>query len=72
MIKEIYDMDITEAVNGKIAVELFKESLKKPCKCINRAFKLIIMDLQMPVMGGVEASKSILELAEADKRNRIG
>ena len=29
MVKELYDIDVTEAANGKIALDLYKDSLKK-------------------------------------------
>ena len=57
MIKNNFNLDIVDAPNGEVALNLFKEGFNKKCGCINRAFKLIIMDLQMPVMDGVEASK---------------
>jgi len=38
------------AENGKIAVEMFK----------NDTFDMVFMDQQMPIMGGVEATKAIL------------
>ena len=49
-------MGIDEAVNGKIALDMYKERFEKKCGCSDRTYKLIIMDLQMPVMGGLEAS----------------
>ena len=33
LIKEHFDIDIEEAQNGKIAVDMFKKGLDKPCKC---------------------------------------
>ena len=62
MIEESFNMGVTEALDGHIAVDLFKAGLDKPCKCPNRAFKLIFMDMSMPVMGGLEASKAIFEM----------
>ena len=62
LIKDKYDMDADEAVNGKIGVEMFKKGLDKPCGCPDRAYKLIFMDLQMPVMEGKEASRKILSM----------
>jgi CheY-like chemotaxis protein len=57
MIKNNFSLDIVDAANGDIALNLFKEGFNKKCGCINRAFKLIIMDLQMPVMDGIESAK---------------
>ena len=47
-----YKIRPTEAANGKIAIDMFKEAMNKPCKCVNRAYKLIFMDIQMPVKDG--------------------
>ena len=41
---------------------MFKEGFNKECKCSLRAYKLVIMDLQMPVMGGQDSSKEIFKL----------
>lgn len=45
---------ITQVSNGLEAVEAFK----------TRAFPLVLMDIQMPVLGGVEAARRIHEIAE--------
>ena len=34
-----------EAQNGQIAIDMFKAGLDKECKCPNRAYKLILMDI---------------------------
>jgi two-component system, sensor histidine kinase len=44
-----FGMDVTETVNGKEAIE----------KLRNEAFDLVLMDLQMPEMGGLEATRII-------------
>ncbi len=44
-----YDINVTEATNGLEAIEILKE----------KSFDLILMDLQMPVMGGIEATIAI-------------
>ncbi len=46
-----YELKITEAANGEIAVDILK----------NKSFDLILMDLQMPVMGGIESTHIIRE-----------
>jgi PAS domain S-box-containing protein len=43
---------VTLAVNGRDAVEMFR----------NQPFDLILMDIQMPVMGGVDATQKIREM----------
>lgn len=62
MVKENFKLEVDEALNGKIALDMFKKGFEKKCGCNDRAYKLIFMDLQMPVMGGVEASQEIMKL----------
>jgi PAS domain S-box-containing protein len=50
-----YKMKIIEAENGKEAIEILK----------NETFDLILMDLQMPIMGGLEATKIIRNILKA-------
>ena len=54
--------EVVEASNGKQAVDLYEECLKKPCNCIFRTFRVILMDLSMPVMNGDDASAHILNM----------
>ncbi len=45
-----WNANVEFAINGKVALEILEES---------RAFKLILMDIQMPEMDGYEATKAI-------------
>ena len=63
-----FTKNIHEAGNGQIAVDLFKQALDNPCGCKNRAYKLIFMDLQMPVKDGYQASVDIFQLQKEANR----
>ena len=63
MLEENFEnIQIDTAENGLIGLNKFKEGFEKICGCKDRTYRLIFMDLQMPVMGGIESSKKILEL----------
>lgn len=47
---------------GEIAIQKVREKMKKSC-C--KFYKLIFMDLEMPVMGGCETSKKIKEILDS-------
>lgn len=69
MIESNFKIVCDIAYNGKIAVDMYKERQAKKCQCLDRTYKLIIMDVQMPVMGGEEASRQILELQRKNAIN---
>ena len=56
---EQYDVNWDEAEDGEEAVNLIK--LKAQNKCC-KGYSLVLMDLNMPIMGGIEATKAIIEL----------
>ena len=64
VLKNIGEYQIEEAQNGKIAVQMFSDAVNQICNCKNRGHKLILMDIQMPVMDGFEAATKILSLCE--------
>lgn len=47
------------------------ESLKKECGCHFRSYRLILMDIQMPVMDGFESSKIIVNKLKQLNQNGI-
>lgn len=54
-------LTVVQAENGKKAVDLFAESTPG-------SYALVLMDIKMPVMGGLEATKQIRKLGHADSQ----
>ena len=48
-----------EAENGKVALQMYQKQLNKTCW---NGYRLILMDLNMPVMNGLKATQKILEI----------
>jgi CheY-like chemotaxis protein len=71
LLLSLYGIKPDEAQNGKIAVEMFQNAMQKSCKCPNRAYKLILMDIQMPLMDGHEATDAIMKLTKKEAEERI-
>lgn len=66
MIKEIleeYDYEVITASDGLEAVNLFTSN--------NRTIDLILMDIQMPKMNGVDATYKIREFEKAKNKSRV-
>lgn len=59
-ISDGFGIECEEANNGLEAFEKFKAAYERECRCENRIFKLVLMDIQMPVMDGIESTKNIL------------
>ena len=58
-------IQVDEATNGKEALDIFKTHFGYRCPneaCPHPIYKLIIMDLQMPIMDGFDSSTEILKI----------
>ena len=71
MVKLYFKMEVEEAINGQIALDMFKEGYSKECKCSIRAYRLIFMDVQMPIMGGIESAKEIMSVVGEENLTTI-
>ena len=68
MLKEYFNCTYIEAVNGLEALRAFEKDHKKTC-CSNK-FKLVLMDVNMPIMDGYDSTKEIIKFM--DDNDRLG
>ncbi|CAD8189145.1 unnamed protein product [Paramecium octaurelia] len=61
-----HKMKMDSAYNGQQAIEIIKQKLVSPC-C--KTYKLIFMDIEMPVKNGFQASKDINEILKQENLN---
>ncbi len=64
MKNNIIKLEVDESSNGEQAIDQYKKNKSENCKdedCIQQ-YKLIIMDLGMPIKDGFMASEEILEI----------
>lgn len=62
---------IQKAFNGMEAIEKVAEKFKNKCSHSCQGFRLILMDYNMPVMNGIEATKKLTEMMNAGEINKI-
>ena len=41
---------------------MFNKQLQQPCNCENKNYKVVFMDVQMPVMDGITSARKITQL----------
>lgn len=60
LVVSLFNIEPISVCNGLEALNIFKETYNKKCGCPNRSFRIIFMDINMPVMDGYESSQKIL------------
>ncbi len=64
-----FKLKADSAENGKECLKLLKEKMEKHCKCDKNNYKIIFMDITMPVMDGIEAAKNIQQMIDNKEIN---
>jgi CheY-like chemotaxis protein len=55
-----------KSTNGKECIDQIKYKLKHPCEiCKSNEYKILLLDIMMPVMDGVETSKQIQSMMDS-------
>ena len=52
------------AENGQECLNKIKEKQEKNCNCSKNKYKLVLMDITMPIMDGIEAAKNIQKMID--------
>ena len=52
------------AENGEECLKMIREKMEKQCRCDKNKYKIIFMDITMPVMDGIEAAKNIQKMID--------
>lgn len=66
LLDEFFKIKVDKALNGQEAVNLFTRNLYK--SCCNLRYKMVMMDLNMPIMDGYEATTQILALYQRSRQ----
>jgi len=59
-----FKLQADTAENGQECLKMIKEKIEKNCKCEKSKYKIIFMDITMPVMDGIEAAKNIQKMID--------
>ena len=60
-------MEADCAENGQECLNMIKEKQEKKCNCSKNKYKLVLMDITMPIMDGIEAAKNIQKMIDENK-----
>jgi len=59
-----FNVDCDSSTNGQECIEAIENKKKLKCNCYKHNYKLIFLDMMMPVMNGLEAAKKIQKMID--------
>ena len=59
------------STNGKECIDLIINKKKTNCHCKKKSYKLIFLDMMMPIMNGLETAKTIQSMIDNNEINNI-
>ena len=62
-----FKLEADFASDGQECLNKIKEKQSKNCNCPKNKYKLVLMDITMPVMDGIEAAKNIQKMIDENK-----
>jgi len=57
-----FKLEADSAENGQECLNKIKDKINKNCSCSKNKYKIVLMDITMPVMDGIEAAKNIQKM----------
>ena len=62
-----FKLEADSAENGQECLNIIKTKQEKNCNCSKNKYKIILMDITMPIMDGIEAAKNIQKMIDEKK-----
>lgn len=66
-ILKAFKLEADCAENGQECLNLIKAKQEKNCNCPKNKYKIVLMDITMPIMDGIEAAKNIQKMIDENK-----
>ena len=66
-ILKAFKLQADSAENGQECLNMIKAKQEKNCTCPKNKYKIILMDITMPIMDGIEAAKNIQKMIDEKK-----
>jgi len=62
-----FKLEADSAENGQECLNKIKDKIEKNCNCSKNKYKIVLTDITMPVMDGIEAAKNIQKMINEKK-----